>query len=565
MPQMQEAKTVGPADTSIGPALNRLEEIRSRFGITALEPYLEACEGLLRESRFIDVGIFGRFKAGKSSLLNHLAGRAALPVGVTPVTAVITRLRYGAEERATVEYLDGRSEAVALDLAPRFISESGNPANVRGVAGITLELPELARYRGLQFVDTPGLDSVFQHNTETVLGWLPRAGLAAVTVSVDPPLSRHDVALIRTLSTFTPRIVILLTKVDLLSQAERQEVTAFVREELGKEFTEEFRILPFSIRPGEEGLREALDRDLLEPMLRNVDAEREAILHFKFKALLDHTRDYLSIALAAANRADTDRAALKRQILDEKTSFETVRMELQALAGQGASQTRPWIMSRMEDMRPGIEARVTEYAKRRLAGTRANMWKLSREFESWLRDALEQEFREISRRESSAFYVTLERARGTLSRAVQGFRDRLAGNVQRTLDIQLAASPVEFEVRKPATPAISVSNAYMFSVDLLWFVVPMSIFRPRIERHLLGRIRWEVEKNLSRLASQRTEGINAAIFSMMRQAERSVKEQILTVEHLLSGTRSEARAIRSALDDVELLLRGVEAPPAGTP
>jgi GTP-binding protein EngB required for normal cell division len=564
MPQTQEPKTVGSTDSSIGPALERLEEAWGRFGITAIEPYLEACGDLLRESRFIDVGIFGRFKAGKSSLLNHLAGRAVLPVGVTPVTAVITRLRYGVEERATVEYLDGRSETVALDLAPHFISESGNPANTRGVAGMTLELPELARYRGLQFVDTPGLDSVFQHNTETVLGWLPRAGLAVVTVSVDPPLSRHDVALIRTLSTFTPRIVILLTKVDLLSQAERQEVAAFVREELGKEFTEKFRILPFSIRPGEGALQEALDRDLLDPMRRNVDAERKAILHFKFKALLDHTRDYLSIALAAANRADTDRAALKRQILDEKTSFETVRMELQALAEQGASQTRPWIMSRMEEMRAGVEGRVTAHAKQRLAGTKANMWTLSRAFESWLREALEQELRNISRREGSDFCETLERSRGTLSRAVQGFRDRLAGNVQRALDIQLAASPVEFEVKKPAAPMVSVSNVYMFSVDLLWFVVPMFIFRPWIERHLLGRICWEVEKNLSRLASQWTEGINAAIFSMMRQAERSVKEQLLTVEHLLTRTRSEAGAIRSALDDVELLLRGVETPPART-
>jgi hypothetical protein len=49
---------------------------------------------------------------------------------------------------------------------------------------------------------------------------------------------------------------------------------------------------------------------------------------------------------------------------------------------------------------------------------------------------------------------------------------------------------------------------------------------------------------------------------LLSQAERSVKEQILTVEHLLSRTRSEAAAIRSALDDVELLLRGVETPPA---
>ncbi len=43
---------------------------------------------------------------------------------------------------------------------------------------------------------------------------------------------KHDVALIRTLSTYTPRIVIVLTKVDLVSETERQEVIEFVGGEL---------------------------------------------------------------------------------------------------------------------------------------------------------------------------------------------------------------------------------------------------------------------------------------------------------------------------------------------
>jgi hypothetical protein len=215
-------------------------------------------------------------------------------------------------------------------------------------------------------------------------------------------------------------------------------------------------------------------------------------------------------------------------------------------------------MKRMDEIRPAIEERVAAYVKQRFAGMKGNMWQLSRAFEGWLQESLERELRDVSRREGSTFCVTLDRSRGTLSRAVQGFRDRLAGNVHRALRIRLTASPFEFEVKKPAAPAISVSNPYMFNVDLLWFVIPMFIFRPWVERHLLRRIHWEVEKNLSRLASQWTEGINEAIISMMRQAERNAKDQILTVEHLLSRTQSEAEAIKNALNDVERQLRRVE-------
>ena len=71
------------------------------------------------------------------------------------------------------------------------------------------------------------------------------------------------------------------------------------------------------------------------------------------------------------------------------------------------------------------------------------------------------------------------------------------------------------------------------------------------EKHFLGRISWEVEKNLSRLASQWTEGVNKAILRMQQDAEASVRDQIATVESLLSRTRSEAEGIRAALGDIE--------------
>jgi len=83
-----------------------------------------------------------------------------------------------------------------------------------------VELPELRRFRGLKFVDTPGLESALSHNTQTSLNWLPNVGLALVAVSVDPPLSRRDIDLLKSLYQYTPKVAVLLTKVDLLSEQE---------------------------------------------------------------------------------------------------------------------------------------------------------------------------------------------------------------------------------------------------------------------------------------------------------------------------------------------------------
>lgn len=550
---MAQSKIIGETNGNLGEILERIQVIQEKYSLMAIQPNLDACGAILESQDSIDIGVFGRFKAGKSSLLNHLAKRSVLPVGVTPVTAVITRLRYGPSERAVIHYYGGRLETVPIESVESFVSETENPKNTKKVASVTVELPSLKTYHCLQFVDTPGLESVFQHNTEMALDWLPKVGLALVTVSVDPPLSKHDVALIRTLLGYTPRIVILLTKADLVTESERKEIAEFIGMELFKEFGSEFRIIPFSVRPDYEHLQATLDRELLLPLAENRDATRLDIVQFKFKSLLDRTKEYLSLALAAAERIDSDRSRLKAQILNEKTSYESIRMELQALATECAGRTRPWIMRRMEELRPGVEERVTRELRQKLSGMQSNLWNLSRTYEGWLDESMRREMNEISIRDGDLFIAPIERASETLTRAVQGFRDRLAGNIEQALGTRFSFEPFEIELHKPTIPDIAISNLFMFNTDLLWFVIPMWLFRSWADRHFLNHIPYETEKNLSRLASQWTDGINSAILKMQQDAEKNLREQTLTIESLLSRTQSESEGIRESLAEAELL------------
>jgi GTP-binding protein EngB required for normal cell division len=550
---MAQTKAIGEGKDTLAGILEHIRIIQGQYSLSAIQPNLEACETVLESQDTIDVGVFGRFKAGKSSLLNLLARKPVLPVGVTPVTAVITRLRYSPCERIMVRYSNGSSETIPLELVQSFVSEAENPRNTKKVASVTIELPSLKPYHCLQFVDTPGLESVFQHNTEMALDWLPKVGLALVTVSVDPPLSKHDVALIRTLLGYTPRVVILLTKADLVAESEKQEIAEFIRTELLKEFGSKFRVVPFSTRPDYEHLKAALDKDLLLPLVENRDSARLHIVQFKFNSLLGRTQEYLSLALAAAERVDSDRSRLKAQILNEKTSYESIRMELQALAANCAGRTRPWIMKRMEELRPEVEKRITAELRQKLSGLQSNLWNLSRAFEGWLDESMRSEMKEISLNEGDLFLAPLESARDTLTRAVQGFRDRLAGNIEQALGTRFSMEPFEIECDKPTIPDIAIGNAFLFNTDLLWFVIPMRLFRSWADRHLLNRIPYETEKNLSRLASQWTDGVNGAILKMQRAAERSVREQILTIESLLSGRGSDSESIRASLSEVELM------------
>jgi GTP-binding protein EngB required for normal cell division len=550
---MTETNIGVTSECSLQEIIERLQGIQKSYALSAIQPHLSACTALLEGKNVIDVGIFGRFKAGKSSFLNLLANRPILPIGVTPVTAVVTRLRYAPSDRAEIHYIKGVTERVPIESVKSFVSEVENPKNVKKVASVTVGLPSLITYNGLQFVDTPGLESVFEHNTNTALDWLPKVGLALVAVSVDPPLSRHDVELIRNLRRHTPRIVILLTKADLVSESDLEEIATFIQEELRREFGEEFRIIPFSVRPAYEHLRTALDKELLLSLVENQDGTRAEIIRFKFSSLLAQTSNYLSLALAAAERVDSDRARLKAQILNEKTSYESIRMELQALATECAGRTRPWIVKRTEELKPAIQRLLTQELQGKLTGLKANLWNLSRAYEQWLDVAMKRETSKISLREGDSFIIPLEKARDTLLRAVQGLRDRLAGNIERALGMQFQVEPFEIELEKPSSPDVAISNLFMFNTDLLWFVIPMGIFRSWADRHFLERIPYETEKNLSRLASQWTEKINAAIFEMQRDAERHVRIQLSTVESMLSQKQSDADKISNSLSEVEQL------------
>src|SRR6266508_6977019 len=96
-----------------------IAETARRYRISALEPLLASCRAVAAQKE-ISVAVLGRFKAGKSSFLNHLFRRDLLPVGVVPVTAVVTEIDYGPKVKAVVRFLDGHSEQTPVDSIRQF-------------------------------------------------------------------------------------------------------------------------------------------------------------------------------------------------------------------------------------------------------------------------------------------------------------------------------------------------------------------------------------------------------------------------------------------------------------
>jgi len=549
------------ADPMTSPAIQRtaqkaLQKARSvcdRMQILSLNRQLEACEGLFVENPPIDVAILGQFKAGKSSFVNNLIGRDVLPVGVIPVTTVITRLRFGERERAVISFYDGTTREIAVGALDEYTSEAKNPSNEKNVETVDIELPSLADYAGLRLVDTPGLGSVFKAHMEVSANWLPEVGAAILAVSADRPLSENDVQLIRELTQYTPRIILLLTKADLLTPSQQDEVVKFFEDTLKRELNREFPIFLYSTKTDTLKFRQRLEAELFFKLAVNRDFEFRKILQHKTNSVIRGCLGYLDVALKTSLQADEDRESLRRQILDEKVSFESMREQLFSITRENQKQTRIFIMNILQGRMKPLWDDVIRRLETEMKSWRGNLWQLTRRYEQWVADTMTEEMRNVSRKEHRHFYGTLKKAHAGLARSLEAFRVILNGNVQKVLGVSLAEAEWDIKIAEPEQPDIRTFRASNYNLDLIWFLIPMFLFRRAFEKRFVEKIPWEVETNINRLAAQWEERINAAIEGMHRQAVQYVRDETATIEALLSSARGRTGEIREMIADLKQL------------
>jgi predicted GTPase len=80
--------------------------LKNEFAISKSEDLQNAILEMEQDNRVLKIGIVGRVKAGKSSLLNALVfdGKNILPKAATPMTAALTKLEYGEKTEASVDF-----------------------------------------------------------------------------------------------------------------------------------------------------------------------------------------------------------------------------------------------------------------------------------------------------------------------------------------------------------------------------------------------------------------------------------------------------------------------------
>ena len=245
---MQDNQKMGIQVSQTSTCLSLLTDIQDLFSQLGEEfqreqKRIRELEDRLASARF-HLAVLGQFKRGKSTLLNALIGEELLPSAVVPLTSVPTFLSWGPERQVKIVFLDGREKECCFENAGKaseflsqYVTEGNNPKNCLGVARVEVEHPSSLLQKGVILIDTPGIGSTFQHNTEATLNFLPQCDAALFLVSADPPVTQVEIEFLKAVRDKVVRTLFLMNKVDYLSEDERQEAVEFfktvLREQIG--------------------------------------------------------------------------------------------------------------------------------------------------------------------------------------------------------------------------------------------------------------------------------------------------------------------------------------------
>ena len=283
--------------------LRELERIITAHGLVEFRATLTLLLDRLETNAF-EIGVFGRVSSGKSSLLNHLLGGEFLPVGVTPVTAVPTRISFGPQPQATIEFAESKSQTVELSRLAEFSTEQQNPGNAKHVTRIHVQVPARRLREGVTFVDTPGLGSLATSGAEETVAYLPRCDLGIVLLDAGAALTQEDLVVVQSLYRAGATATVLLSKADLLAPPDRERMITYVRQHLRSELNLDLPVHPVSVVAADTRLCDEWFEQELRPLLESHRENAVASLKRKIGGLREAVERILETRLEGARGGD---------------------------------------------------------------------------------------------------------------------------------------------------------------------------------------------------------------------------------------------------------------------
>ncbi len=223
----------------------------------------------IRRARYpMEVAITGQFSSGKSTFLNALLSRNILPTGITPVTSKVNFINYGEEYKLKITYYSGAQEYAPIETIADFTDQRQD--EMSDIKYLTLYAP-MDILKDISFVDTPGLNSQSQSDTDTTRKVLRDVGGIIWLTLIDNAGKMSEAEVLEEyMEHFKNKSLCVLNQKDKFSQEQIETTTKYVSEKFDKYFAE---VIPISAKMALESRslhKEVLIQDKQEHLLQEI-------------------------------------------------------------------------------------------------------------------------------------------------------------------------------------------------------------------------------------------------------------------------------------------------------
>ncbi len=259
-------------------SLNIIESLEIVKGNDGLNKKVFALSEKLQKNE-VQIVVLGQFKRGKSSLINALLGESILPTSVVPLTSIVTVIKYGDKRKTSVIFLDGRTIEITKEELEDYVTENKNPENKKQVDKVEIEYSSDFLKSGVQIIDTPGVGSVYKHNTDIAYDFVPKADVGIFVVTADPPISQAELQFLLSIKDYLGKILFIQNKIDQVEEEERRRSLDFTKQVVEKSLdVKGLKFYPLSSKLGLEGKGKNNKKILRESRLTDFETELNSFL-----------------------------------------------------------------------------------------------------------------------------------------------------------------------------------------------------------------------------------------------------------------------------------------------
>lgn len=499
--------------------------------------------------------ILGEFKRGKSTFINSLLGKNILPTAIIPLTSIVTKVCYGEEVLARVFFQNQTRKEIGLEEIAHYITEKGNPANEKKVEYLEIYYPSIFLENGLVLIDTPGIGSIFEHNTAVTYDFIPKIDAAIFLLTVDHPLSQAEYNLLKDTKEHVPKIFFILNKIDLVPPDDKDESLKFTRKILEEHLAEEIEIYPVSAKQALEAKEKSDEKLLAASMIPRFEQELNSFL----------SKDRKDVAISsAALKVKNNALSLRFHLQLEQKALQMPFAKLEKKVGifnkligktrQKAGDQHYIIKGEMNRMLEEFQKELNEYKEKEI-------YRLGREsVKNWYSQNSHLSSGKLMKEWSKYLYVVLQEIfKEKRSKLEEQLAERVAKNIAR-FTAQANQLIREFEEETASIFQITIETinnmetlppkeGFRFIIGTLKDFMPQDpdfftrekgyffrlLPRPLAHRKILKEMNWiifeQVDRNCGRLREDFVERVRVG----MQQFEKNITE---TLENVIKGVEN---------------------------